>query len=118
MATETLSLALDGRNLCLDAAGNLTTKTGLAACLQNCETAMLAQLNEMIYAMDEGIPCRETLWDNYQPAQFQAAAVATIEGITGVLRVESFSVSRGDNEFNYTAVIVTEWGTGTINNGL
>ncbi|WP_058909742.1 hypothetical protein [Entomohabitans teleogrylli] len=115
--TETLSLALSGRNLYLDVAGNLATKTGLSACLQNCETAMLAQRNEMIYAMDRGLPNRETLWDYYRPAQFQAAAISTIENVSGVLRVESFSVDRSENEFSYTAVIVTEWGTGAISNG-
>ncbi|CNI48610.1 hypothetical protein [Yersinia pekkanenii] len=117
MAMTTLSLALnDKHRLYLDASGNLAVATDLDACLQNCKTAMLAQRNEMIYAMDEGIPYRETLWDQYRPAQFEAAARATLKAITGVKQVTSFSISRTGNDFYYSATIKTEWGTGAINN--
>ncbi|ABS48561.1 MULTISPECIES: hypothetical protein [Yersinia pseudotuberculosis complex] len=112
-----LSLALnDKHRLYLDAAGNLAVVTNLAACLQNCKTAMLAQRNEMIYAMDEGIPYRETLWDQYRPAQFEAAARTAIKAITGVKQITSFSIARAGNDFYYSATIKTEWGTGAINN--
>lgn len=118
MTTETLSLALDDANgLFLDAAGNLAVTTGLDACLQNCRTAMLAQREEMIYAMDEGIPTRGTLWDQYRPSQFQTAAVTTIENVPGVLRVSDFELSRNGEDFIYTATVVTEWGKGTVSNG-
>lgn len=118
MAIETLSLALSSMHgLYLDDSGNLATVTGLDACLQNCETAMLAQRNEMIYAMDEGMPTRATVWDQYLPSQFQTAAVATIENVPGVVRVESFDLSRSGEHFIYIATIITQWGAGKITNG-
>lgn len=118
MAIETCSLALNGQhNLFLDDSGNIATVTGLEACLQNCKTALLAQKNEMIYSMDEGIPTRATLWDQYLPSQFHTAAVATLDKVPGVLRVEAFDVSRNEDEFIYHATIKTEWGIGEIYNG-
>lgn len=115
MATETLSIALNGdHSIHLDAAGNLALARNLDACLQDCKTAMLAQRAEMIYAMDEGIPYRQTSWDQYRPAQFEAAARATILSVPGVVRINSFTFGFADNELSYAVTIVTDWGTGDI----
>lgn len=115
MATDTLSIALNGKHsLYLDAAGNLALANNLEACLQDCKTAMLAQRAEMIYAMDEGIPYRQTSWDQYRPAQFEAATRTTILSVPGVVRIDSFTFSFSGNVFSYTATIVTDWGTGDI----
>lgn len=115
MATETLSIALNGEHsLYLDAAGNLALVDNLEACLQDCKTAMLAQRAEMIYAMDEGIPYRQTSWDQYRPAQFEAAARAAVLAVPGVIRIDSFAFSFSNNVFSYVVVIVTDWGAGGI----
>lgn len=114
----TLTLALnDDHDLHLNAAGNLVVITDLEACTQNCETAMLAQLGEMIYAKDEGIPYRQTSWDQYKPAQFEARARLAISAVTGVEKITGFTISRDGNDLIYVATIQTQWGLGTITNG-
>lgn len=115
---ETLSIDLNDQHTpYLDAAGNLAMISNHQACLQNCQTAMLAQRAEMYYAMDEGIPYRQTSWDRYRPAQFEAATRVAILSVPGVIRIESFSFGFTDNRFHYTATIVTNWGKGEIKHG-
>lgn len=104
-------------DLYLNAAGDLVIKSDLDACIQNCKTAMLAQRGEMIYAMDEGIPYRSTLWDQYRPAQFEAAARSALLRVDGVLRINKFTIERSGNDFIYRAEIMTVWGIGTVTNG-
>lgn len=111
---DTLSIALNNHSLFLDAAGNLALTSNLDACLQDCETAMLAQRSEMIYAMDEGVPYRQTSWDQYRPAQFEAAARTSLLAVNGVVRIRSFTFSFSGNTLSYSATIETEWGIGGI----
>ncbi|TQI80004.1 hypothetical protein FHU10_5145 [Serratia fonticola] len=112
----TISISInDEHDIFLDDAGNLSLATDLQACLQDCKTAVLAQRGEMIYAMDEGLPTREIIWDSYRPAQFEAAARNAIMSMPGVLQVTQFSMTRQGDTFGYNATIETQWGKGTIN---
>lgn len=109
------SLTLDNNHdIYLNEFGDLAVCDELTECLQNCKTAMLAQHGEMIYSADKGIQYRNLIWDNYYPAQFEAAARETISSITGVEKIEQFTFSRSGGVFNYRADIVTQWGRGTI----
>jgi hypothetical protein len=115
----TLSISVnDDHDIFLDAAGNLSLSADLEACQQGCETAVLSQRNEMIYAMDEGVPTQAAIWDLYRPAQFEAAARAAIMATPGVLRITQFSMARDGDVFSYNATIETEWGKGNINGRL
>ncbi|MBC3211367.1 hypothetical protein [Serratia fonticola] len=115
----TLSISVnDDHDIFLDAAGNLSISTDLDACLQGCETSVLAQRREMIYAMDEGVPTQTAIWDLYRPAQFEAAARSAIMATPGVVRITQFSMARDSDIFSYSATIETEWGKGTINGRL
>jgi|GEM_PF-3766126 len=112
----TLSISVNGdHDIFLDDAGNLSVSTDLDACMQNCETAVLAQRDEMIYSMDEGVPTQTAVWDLYRPAQFEAAARSAIMAMPGVLRITHFSMMRQADTFSYNATIETQWGKGTIN---
>lgn len=106
----------DDHNLYLNAAGDLVIKSELEACIQNCKTAMLAQRGEMIYAMDEGIPYRSTIWDQYRPAQFEAAARTALLNVDGVVGINQFTINRTGNDFIYRVEIMTRWGVGSLTN--
>lgn len=119
MTTDTLSISVNSdHDIFLDAAGNLAIASDLVACQQDCETAVLAQRSEMIYAMDEGVPTQAAVWDLYRPAQFEAAARSTILATSGVLRITQFSMARDGDAFSYNATIETQWGKGNINGRL
>lgn len=107
----------DQHDIYLNDAGDLVIVDDLAACMQGCETAILAQRAEMVFAMDQGIPSRPLVWDQYLPAQFEAAARAAISAVPGVVEITAFDFNRRDNVFSYTATIKTQWGIGVINGG-
>lgn len=111
------SLALDkNRKLFIDNSGNIAQVTGLAEVVQNCETAMRAQLGEMYYNADSGIPTRGTVWDTYRPLQYIAAGRVTLAAVDGVIGIKSFTVDLTDGVFTYTAEILTIYGPGAVSN--
>jgi hypothetical protein len=112
---RSLALTAD-RRLFIDNLGNIATVSSLAAVLQNCETAMRAQLGEMYYNADQGVPTRATVWDNYNPLQFMAAGRVTLQNVQGVQRVISFDVDRIGDLLTYTATIQTIYGPGVVTN--
>lgn len=114
------SLALDEKHdLALAGTGNIGIATGINAVKQNCETAMRAQVSEMIYAMQDGVPTMETVWDNFNPVQFEASARRTLSGVEGVVRVEAFYMRLDGDTLYYEAVIRTIYGpTSTFGQGI
>jgi len=106
----------DERNdLYLDRDGGLAMDSGLAGVAANCRTAIQAQLGEMIFAMDEGMPTLATAWDNYNPVQFEAAARMILRSVPDVLEVPSFTVERAGGVLRYTARIRTAFGETSVN---
>jgi hypothetical protein len=105
-------------DLVTDAAGNLRVLTGLDAVAADCRSAMQAQLGEMVYAQDRGIPTLATIWNQYNPAQFEAAGRRALLRIPDVTGVESIIVTRDGGTVRYTATIRTIYGETTINAGL
>jgi len=115
----TFSLALNAnRDLFIGNDGRLATVSGMDAVLQNCDTAMRAQLGEMIYSMNKGVPYRQLLWDNYDPISWGAAAQATILAVDGVSSIVSFIMNKSGNIFSYSAIIATKYGQGQIDGNL
>lgn len=96
--------------------GNLVILDGLPAVMQNCETAMYTKLGEMRFALDKGMPFAQTVWDNYNPMAFEAAARKTLLAVAGVNSVTGFKVVRTGNTLAYAATIATIYGTGQISN--
>lgn len=113
------SLAINGVNdIFLARDGRLATVTDAAAVGQNCKTAMQAQRFEMVYRYNDGMPMRQTAFDRYNPAQFEAAARAVIMAVAGVVSIESFRVDRAGNSLVYDTTIETIYGPTAVTNGV
>lgn len=110
----TLSLSINSNNDIFIAGGVLATVTGRDAVLQNCFTAMQSQRGEMMYAANNGMPYRATVWDQYSPELFEAAARSVLTNIYGVIGVLSFDSAINENTLAYVATIQTIYGTGII----
>lgn len=110
-------LAVDPDNdLHLDASGGVATVSALTACMQACAHAMKAQLGEMIYAADQGLPNFAVIWvGNPNLLQFEAASRATLRAVAGVLEVTAFSARVSAGRLAYAATIRTIYGEGELN---
>lgn len=108
----------DNNDMVLDSLGNFAFVDGLEAIQQNCVTAMKAQLGEMVYAYDEGVPTMATVWDNFDPAQFEAAARQVLLSVVGVAGIRSFNVVQEDDVVTYSAVIISDVGETTVTGGV
>ena len=109
-----LTFSVNSSNdLYLDPVGNLAFAYDLSAITQQCQQAAKTLLGEMIYNINQGIPYFQTLWvgvPNVQ--QYTAALRAAFLAVGGVLEVVSLITSQADNDFSYTAVIRTIYGSG------
>lgn len=108
-------LSTEQNDLFLDAKGDIAVGTGLEAVAANCKTAIQAQLGEMMFAADQGMPTLATAWDNYNPVQFEAAARTILRGVPDVVEVVSFVVERVAGVLRYTARIRTIFGETSVN---
>lgn len=96
--------------------GNIAVLTGLDAVIGACETASKAQLGEMIFLTNKGIPNFQAVWvgtPNYKT--FESYLRATLLGVLGVEEVQSISLSVQEKTLKYTATIKTQFGIGVIN---
>lgn len=113
--TTTIS-ANSNNDIYIGANGSLSLSTGVNAVMQACQQAAQTQLGEMIYAIDEGIPNFETIWDGARNVpQFEAFLRQTILAVENVTGIESLEITIGANTLNYKAVIQTTFGTGVLN---
>lgn len=110
-------IAADSNNdIYIGANGSLATATGINAVLQAAQQAAQTQLAEMIYAVDEGIPNFDVVW-NGSPnvAQFEAALRRAILAVEHVIGVREVTIARADNALSYAAIIETDYGPGVLN---
>lgn len=110
-------LATDQNNdIYVGADGHLAVKTGIDAVMQACEHACLAQLGEMVYAVDRGMPTMAALWSG-QPkiGLYEAAIRSQLLAVKDVVRVLDLSVGVSGDAFFYHAKIETIYGTGELN---
>lgn len=87
--------------------------------LQNCDHALRQQLGELRYAQSKGIEYFDNVFNgtsNYQLFKFQA--ITAIENVSGVVRVNSFEYTVINGQLDYSAEILTDYGTETINGNL
>jgi hypothetical protein len=116
----TITLGLNENNdLFLDDTGNIAIFSALSAAVQNCSTATKAQLGEMIFANDSGMPNFQVVWVG-QPniPQFEAALRSTLSAVPDVTAVLDINTTRTDDILNYTATISTIYGNGVINGNI
>ena len=103
------------RDLYLDASGNIAIFTAADAVGQLCKSRIESQRGEMIYAANAGMPTFATVFNTFNPAQFEAAARTIILGTSSdVTGVQSFDMHTDSNVLFYTAVITTIYGSTTI----
>lgn len=113
----TIQIGVNANNdIFLDSAGNLTMVTDLTACVQACQQAAQAQRGEMQFHLNRGVPNFQVIW-NGSPnvAQWRAAIREELLLTQDVTGVQELNVSLVGDEANYTAVIKSAFGTGTVN---
>lgn len=99
----------------IDKNGNLAIFQDLLAVLQACEHAAKTLLGEMILATDQGIPYFQSVWNGVPSLQqFEAALRTAFLAVDEVVEVVSLFTLRDDDNLNYTAVIRTTFGGGSI----
>lgn len=96
----------------LNEGGNISMISGIDAVKQACEHAAKAQLGEMIYSSNKGIPNFQTIWRGGEPniPQFDSALRSALLSVEGVIRINSLDISVSQNQLKYTAVINTIYG--------
>lgn len=98
--------------------GLLVTAADLDAVLQSCAQAAKAQLGEMVFNADEGMPNFQTVWQNASStAPYEAALRLTLMAVPNVIEVTDIEVTVNANVLFYTATIRTIYGEGVISNG-
>ena len=109
-----LTFAVNEQNdLYLNTQGNLAFAFDLTSLTQQCAQAAKTLLGEMLYNVNQGIPYFQTLWIGIpNVSQFTSALRRAFLSVDGVLEVVSLITSQSENEFSYTAIIRTVYGSG------
>lgn len=96
--------------------GSASNNQGLQAVAQACKTASLAQLGEMILFTTQGMPALQSVFTSSPNLPlYQAALVAAIQQIPGVISVQSIIFTKSGNVLNYIAEIQSQYGEISIN---
>lgn len=113
--TTTFAVTQDN-DLFIGSDGNLSIATGIRAVLFAAQQAAQTQLGEMLFAVDQGIPNFQTVWNGApNVAPFEAALRRTLLAVPGVNGVLALTVVVAENKLTYQATIQTIFGTGAIN---
>jgi len=99
----------------LDAKGNISLSYDVEAVLQACAQAAQTVLGEIIFNVSQGIPFFQTIWNGSpQVQQYTAALRVAFLNVPNVIEVISLMTTQVNNDFQYTAIIRTTFGTGGI----
>lgn len=99
--------------------GRLAISSGLPAIRQACEHAAKAQLGEMMFAADRGIPNFATVWSGTPNlGQFEAALRRALLRVDGVLAVTAFTAEVAGGVLSYRVTISTSAGEAAVNGTL
>ena len=95
--------------------GLLSISTGLKAVLFGCEHAVQAQMGEMMFEADSGVPTLEVAWGG-SPSIIatEAELRKAILSVDNVIEVSELDAIITNNVLRYTATIKTIYGTGAI----
>jgi hypothetical protein len=97
----------------------LVVLTDIDATLQVCKSVVEVQRGNLKYAANRGIPLNTVVFSGKaNELQFRYYAIEQIQGVTGVVSVNSFDTRIEDNTLFYEAEIQTVYGAGNINGGL
>lgn len=115
--TQTLGTNINN-DIYRGADGNIVMLTGQQAVLGGCSTAAKAQLGEMIYSTQNGIPNFQTIWVGVpNPGIFESYLRATLSAVDGVVAVKSIAIQINNNKLQYAAVIENKYGKEVTLNG-
>lgn len=106
--TQTNDFLVSGRSLVL--------VSDIEAVLLVCRHCAQAILGEMMFAKNQGMPYFETVWVGAPTtAPFEAAFRSRILQITGVTGIEELTTAQVGDKMQYSATIITVYGTGVLN---
>lgn len=101
------------------AGGRKVVVRDIEVVLQNCDHAIRQQLGELQYRQTKGVEYFDNVFTgnpNFQLFKFQA--ITELENVSGVVRVNSFEYTVTNGVLDYSAEILTDYGTETINGNL
>jgi len=100
----------------IGADGSLAMSDGIQATLQAAQQAAQTQLGEMVYAVDQGLPNFDVVWNGAPNlAQFEAYLRRAVLAVDGVTAINELETANAAGKLTYRAVIVTIYGSGAIN---
>ena len=106
----------ENNDIFINSSGNLDIQTGIEATLQACAQISKAQLGEMIYEAEAGIPNFQVVWVGVPNlSQFEAYLRTALLSVEGVSNILNLTTNISNNVLSYTAVIQTIYGQGTLN---
>lgn len=111
------TLSVDGLNdIFIATTGNLSISTDLQAVMQACQQAAQAQIGEMIFAVDQGIPNFAVVWTGTpNTQQFASALRAALRAVPDVTGIKALSVDASGSVLTYRVEIQTIYGSGVVN---
>jgi hypothetical protein len=95
------------RDIYIDTSGNLAVGTGQPALLQICQAYLEAQLREMVFQYNQGMPTFDDVFQGNNLSAYIAAGRQRLMSIPSVLSVPSFTAKYVGNQMQYTAQILT-----------
>lgn len=113
----TRSLAVDENNdIFIGPDGALAVATARDAVLHVCAQVAKTQLGEMVFAVDQGLPNFEAVWNGApNVGQFEAYLRRNLEAVPDVISVDSVTIDATGGALTYVAAIKTIYGPGVIN---
>lgn len=95
---------------------NLVMSTAIEGVKNACANAAKTQLGEMLLFSKEGIPNFTAVWGgNPNILQFEFSLRKTLLSVTDVVEITSLSITINNGILNYEAVILTTYGSLTLN---
>ncbi|ECF2272453.1 hypothetical protein CUR65_12130 [Salmonella enterica subsp. enterica serovar Legon] len=111
------SLAVNSNNdIYIGDDGSLAVAREIYAVKHSSTQAAKAQLGEMMYATDRGLPTFDVIWNGSpNPAVYEAWLRRTLLECSGVHEVRALNVSVAGSDLKYSATIITDYGEIAIN---
>ncbi|POP42317.1 hypothetical protein CHU32_03525 [Superficieibacter electus] len=111
------SIAVNAKNdIFINAAGNLAVAKDLTAAMHSAQQGAQAQLGEMMYATNLGLPTFDVVWNGSpNPAVYEAQLRQMLLDSPGVHDVLSITVTTIDNALRYSVTIITDYGELLLN---
>jgi hypothetical protein len=99
----------------IDVNGNIPLLTGVAACEQDCQSAVQTMLREMPLDYDNGVAYFDTIFRQVNLNGWVASAREQLLNVPGVTKVPSLTASIFANVMTYNAQIMTVYSPNAIN---